>query len=73
MKKVFYEIKETEVKLCEETVTSYGINCREDGKVVSSIDDISTDRDSIKKLANLCNDLELDPSQLEEVAEDFVS
>ncbi|MBO4819086.1 MAG: hypothetical protein J5528_03000 [Firmicutes bacterium] len=73
MKKIYYEIKETKIDLNEETVTSYGISCKEDGIVISSIDDISTDRDSVGRLAGLCNELELDPLQLEEVAEDFVS
>ena len=73
MRKIHYEIKETKTCVSEETVTSYGISCREDGIVISSIDDISTDRDSVGKLASLCNELDLDPSQLEEVAEDFIS
>ena len=73
MKKIYYEIKETKVDVNEKTVTTYGISCKEDGIVISSIDDISMDKDSVGRLAGLLNQLDLDPEQLEDVAEDFVS
>jgi len=68
-----YEISESEVTVNETTVRSYGISCRRGDEVLFFIDDLSTNRASIEVLAKKCNELQLEPSQLRDVAEDFVS
>ena len=72
-KRIRYEIKETAVCIGEEIHTGYGISCLMEGAVVKEIEDLSTDRSSVETLAKACNELELDPIQLEDVAEDFVT
>ena len=71
-KEIVYEVRETSVTVCGETVTSYGIACCQSGETVALVEDLSTDRDSVEKLAGICNSLDLEPGQLTEVAEDFV-
>ena len=73
MKNVRYEVNETEIEVCDGSVLSYGISCIEKGMEIVSVKDISTDRKAVERLAKTCNNLDLAPSQLEEVAEDFVS
>ena len=70
--KVTYEISESEISVNEDIVTSYGISCKRDNKIVLTVKDISIDRESVQKLADTCNELGLDPKQLQDVAEDFV-
>ena len=55
------------------TYISYGI-CAKDcnGKILSSVSDISTEYEEVKKLALRCEEGQLDPSQLQDVAEDFL-
>jgi hypothetical protein len=72
-KEIRYEVQETELSLGEETVISYGIKCTKKGRTIASVEDISTDRNSVEELARICSKLDLDPSQLKDVAEDFVS
>ena len=71
-KRIVYEINETSVNVCEETVTSFGVSCLKEGKTIASVEDISTDREAVERLAELCNSLELDPGQLKDVAEDYI-
>ena len=68
-KEIRYEVQETELSLGEETV----IKCTKKGRTIASVEDISTDRSSVEELARICSKLDLDPSQLKDVAEDFVS
>ena len=72
-KDIVYEVKESAVELCGETVLSYGIECLKEGRTILCIEDISTDRTAVEKLTDLCNRLELEPGQLTDVAEDFIS
>ena len=50
---------------------TYGIACVCEGER-SAVSDLSLDRDKVQKLADLCNELQLDPVHLLDVAEDFV-
>ena len=70
---IIYTVKESKVRINEKTYLSYGISCTKNGSAVAEVDDISVDREAVEKLAGMCNDLKLDPMQLEDVAEDFVS
>jgi hypothetical protein len=70
-KKVFYEVNEVDLCVNEDVVESYGIDCTLGGRKIASVSDISTDREHVERLAKLCNELGLDPSQLEDVAEDW--
>ena len=72
-KEIRYEVQESRLELGEETVMSYGIKCTKKGRTVASVEDISTDRRSVEELARMCDKLDLDPAQLKDVAEDFVS
>ena len=45
-KEIVYEVRETSVTVCGETVTSYGIACCQSGETVALVEDLSTDRDS---------------------------
>lgn len=41
--------------------------------VVSSVSDVSVDYDEAKKIADMCNELELEPVHLLDVVEDMIS
>ncbi len=71
--KIVYEISISKVSVNEETVDSYGICCKKGDETIALVEDISTNKDAVEKLAEICNDLELSPVQLEDVAEDFIS
>ena len=40
--------------------------------VLTSIQDITTDRDALDELVNLCNSMELSPLHIRDVIEDFL-
>ena len=66
-----YEIFETTVQVNEkETVTSYGIICRNGSRTLQKIADISPNKTAIEALIKTINRSKLDPIQLEEVIED---
>lgn len=46
---------------------TYGISCNE-----ITVEDISTNKNSIERLVGLCNELDLSPTQLNDVVEDFM-
>ena len=50
---------------------TYGIACVCECER-SAVSDLSLDRDKVQRLADLCNELQLDPVHLLDVAEDFV-
>lgn len=72
MEKIIYVVNSTELKLGERVVTSYGISCIQDGDLLVSLTDLSSDRDGVLRLIDRCNELQLDPDQLMDVAEDFI-
>ena len=72
-RKIRYEVREYTMEVNEETVISYGINCVSEGESIAEVADISTDRKAVEELARTCGELELDPSQLKDVAEDFLA
>jgi len=57
---------------------SYGIaaysNFDEDGSatVIAAVNDVTSDRQAIANLVSLCNQLELSPTHLHDVVEDFL-
>ncbi len=52
---------------------SFGVIAESDkGKIIASVLDLSTERSEVERLISLCNELELDPIHLNDVAEDFV-
>ena len=55
---------------------SYGIayvECNENATIViETISDITSDKESIEKLVNLCNELQLSVIQLQDVVEDYL-
>lgn len=69
-----------EYKLCIDTVIdedgnvikAYGIELRKNGSIEEYIVDISTNRDRVSLLINLCNKLNLDPIHIYDVIEDFL-
>ncbi len=62
-----YRVISSEITVEGENHITYGIN----GETVC-VNDISTDKESVEKLAELCNRLDLSEIHLIDVAEDFV-
>lgn len=52
---------------------SYVEVCDDNIAVLSSVPNLSPDYKAVEKLVNICNDLQLDPIHLYDVAEDFVA
>ena len=48
----------------------YGIVCEENGREYLTIKDISSDRETVEKLASACNAGELSANQFKDVVED---
>ncbi|MBQ5890387.1 MAG: hypothetical protein IIW73_05495 [Clostridia bacterium] len=63
-----YSLTSKIIKIEEKTAVTFGISC---GTV--SIDDISTDRGEMMCLIDKCNQLQLSPTHLFEVVEDFLN
>ncbi|MCI5656308.1 MAG: DUF6514 family protein [Candidatus Pseudoruminococcus sp.] len=69
----YYSITVTELYDDElKQLTTYGIEYN-NGERKFTIADISTDYGQLKQLVDLCNELELEVSQLNDVVEDFLS
>lgn len=79
MKPILYGTVEEHYLLGEDYRTSYGIAAYADtdsdgtAVVVASEHDISCDKESVERLAKLCNELVLSPLQLHDVVEDFLA
>lgn len=62
-------------KVCDDNLQqaiTYGIEYKKEQEIFG-ISDITTDRKRLEHLVDLCNELELDVSQLREVVEDFLA
>lgn len=64
---MMYELVETEITIENRTYATFGMSC--DGIV---IEDISTDREEVKRLIKECNKEDLDMLHLHEVVENFL-
>ena len=53
-------------------VLSYGIYCTKGSRVIASYHDISINKSCVQELVLQCNKLELSPSHLFDVVEDFI-
>lgn len=79
MMKLTYAVTEERYALGNESRTSYGIvayaNAEQNGTttIVTSIRDITSDKNRLKKLVDDCNRLELSTVHLPDVVEDFLS
>lgn len=62
-----YTITEEKITIENVEATVYGIRCGE-----IRIDDISTDKQLVENLVNLCNEGDLAPYQLMDVVEDIL-
>ena len=62
-----YKVISSEIEVEGENYITYGIYGE-----TASVADISTDRERVEKLAELCNRLDLSEIHLIDVAEDFV-
>ena len=77
--KLTYAVTEERYALGNESRTSYGIvayaNAEQNGTttIVTSIRDITSDKNRLKKLVDDCNRLELSTVHLPDVVEDFLS
>lgn len=70
-----YVLTETTYHNGEHTRTSYGIaviSTEDNVTVLSSIEDISDDREELAKLVELCNSEKLEMEHLRGVVEDFL-
>lgn len=76
--KITYGVTEEMYVIGSESRVSYGIAAYADSgtegtsSILSSVRDISSDRAPVKKIAELCNRLELDVLHLADVVEDFL-
>lgn len=68
---VHYEI-ETRILDSEElgTYVTYGVRAVEDGVLVASVCDVSTDHDTVSKIVDRCNEGGLDKIHLSDVVSD---
>ena len=70
-----YVLTETTYHNGKHTRTSYGIaiiSTEDNITVLSSVEDISDDRDDLAKLVELCNAEKLEMEHLQNVVEDFL-
>lgn len=70
-----YVLTETTYHNGEHTRTSYGIaviSTEDKITVISSVEDISDDREELAKLVELCNSEKLEMEHLQNVVEDFI-
>ena len=70
-----YVLTETTYHNGEHTRTSYGIaviSTEDNVTVISSIEDISDDREELANLVELCNEEKLEIEHLQNVVEDFL-
>ena len=78
MKNITYAVSEERYTFGDETRTAYGIvaysNADQDGSktIVASVRDVTADKDSLSRLVNDCNRLELSTVHLNDVVEDFL-
>ena len=52
---------------------SYGIRATMESGEVGFVSDVSTESDFVERLCALCNENQLDPEQLPEIVEDFLT
>lgn len=75
---VKYKITEGTYESDDSVSKSYGIavcaniGMNETTSVLALIQDITTDRDALDELVNLCNSMELSPLHIRDVIEDFL-
>lgn len=70
-----YVLTETTYHNGEHTRTSYGIaviSAEDNVTVLSSVEDISDDRDDLAKLVELCNSEKLEMEHLQSIVDDFL-
>ena len=70
-----YVLTETTYHNGEHTRTSYGIaviSTEDNVTVLSSVEDISDDREELAKLVELCNEEKLEVEHLQSIVEDFL-
>ena len=79
MIKVTYGLVEEKYTLGNESMVSYGISAYSDAKgngtatIVASVHDITSNKESLTRLVDDCNRLELSTKYLFNVVEDFLS
>ena len=76
--RITYGVSEEVYVIGESRRVAYGIAAYADAEtdqtstIVASVNDISSDREAVEKLVELCNSLELDVVHLNDVVEDFL-
>ena len=68
----YYVIEEKFISAECEEYTSYGIELRENGCVISRISDIDTRMENVHNLCKLCNKLGLSELHFKDVVEDYL-
>ena len=71
--KVTYCVISSSLTIDGEQVTTYGIGAVKDDIIIDTAPDISVDFDKVKSLCILCNENDLDPIHLHDVAQDAVA
>lgn len=67
---VYYKISATTIMVEEETFTTYGITCMNNGETIAKIDDVSTNKEDVESTIELFNKNQLDPEHFIEAVED---
>lgn len=74
--KYHYIVIESSGEIMDSCFISYGIalvSVDDLTTVLQTVTDLSLDKEKVRSLVEKCNELQLDPIQLEDVAEDFVA
>ena len=53
--------------------TTYGIALADGSDLIQSVSDLSSDKQRVERLAELCTQLDLSPEHLSDVIEDFLA
>ena len=70
---IFYKIRQDQLKNEDfGRYIAYGIDVFENGTLVRSVKDITTEEARLSVLVDLCNRLQLSPFQLDDIVEDFL-
>lgn len=70
--KYTYVINSCETKINEQSFVRYGISCIDAGSIVKELLDISDNKNKVLDLVNKCNELNLDPQTLKDLAEEYI-
>lgn len=69
---IYQHFSETITLFPNEKINTYGIQAVENGKILSSVSNVTTIQSHAKTLAEICTFNELDPIHLSDIIDDFI-